>query len=85
MEETGFALPNLFDWKYKRLFNHYVPLRPEDAPNGSVGIPRVLNMYENYPMWFTIFTKLGFQVKLSPRSNRTVYERGIDSIPSESV
>lgn len=85
VEETGFALPNLFDWKYKRLFNHYVPLRPEDAPNGSVGIPRVLNMYENYPMWFTIFTKLGFQVKLSPRSNRTVYERGIDSIPSESV
>ena len=78
-------LPNLFDWKYKRLFNHYTPLRPEDAPRGSVGIPRVLNMYENYPLWFTVFTKLGFQVRLSPRSNRMVYERGIDSIPSESV
>lgn len=85
IESTGFALPNLFDWKYKRLFQHYVPLRPEDAPNGSVGIPRVLNMYENYPLWFTLFTKLGFQVKLSPRSNRNVYEKGIDSIPSESV
>ncbi|MBR6914092.1 MAG: 2-hydroxyacyl-CoA dehydratase, partial [Treponema sp.] len=57
----------------------------EDAPNGAVGIPRVLNMYENYPLWFTIFTKLGFQVKLSPRSNRNIYEKGIDSIPSESV
>ncbi|MBQ6057442.1 MAG: 2-hydroxyacyl-CoA dehydratase [Treponema sp.] len=85
VEETQIELPNLFDWKYKRLFNHYVPLKPEDAPMGSVGIPRVLNMYENYPLWFTIFTKLGFQVKTSPRSSRMVYERGIDSIPSESV
>ncbi|MBQ8679290.1 MAG: 2-hydroxyglutaryl-CoA dehydratase, partial [Treponema sp.] len=85
VEDTGYELPNLFDWKYKRLFNHYVPLRPEDAPMGTVGIPRVLNMYENYPLWFTIFTKLGFQVKTSPRSSRMIYERGIDSIPSESV
>ncbi|WP_191014760.1 2-hydroxyacyl-CoA dehydratase [Treponema zioleckii] len=85
VESTGFEIPNLFDWKYKRLFTHYVPLRPEEAPNGSVGIPRVLNMYENYPMWFTIFTKLGFQVKLSPRSSHMIYERGMESIPSESV
>ena len=85
VESTGYELPNLFDWKYKRLFNHYIPLRPEEAPMGSVGIPRVLNMYENYPLWFTIFTKLGFQVKTSPRSSRMIYERGIDSIPSESV
>lgn len=84
-EESNFKLPNMFEWKYKRLFNHYVPLKPEDAPMGSVGIPRVLNMYENYPLWFTVFTKLGFQVKLSPRSSRMIYERGIDSIPSESV
>ena len=85
VEESSIELPNLFDWKYKRLFNYYVPLKPEDAPMGSVGIPRVLNMYENYPLWFTVFTKLGFQVKLSPRSNKMIYERGIDSIPSESV
>lgn len=85
IEETPYQLPNLFDWKYKRLFNHYVPLKPEDAPMGNVGIPRVLNMYENYPLWFTVFTKLGFQVRLSPRSSHMIYERGIDSIPSESV
>ena len=78
-------LPNLFEWKYKRLFQHYVPLRAEDAPMGDVGIPRVLNMYENYPLWFTFFTKLGFRVRISPRSNRAVYEKGIESIPSESV
>ncbi|MCR5605715.1 MAG: 2-hydroxyacyl-CoA dehydratase [Treponema sp.] len=78
-------LPNLFDWKYKRLFQHYVPRRPEDAPMGDVGIPRVLNMYENYPMWFTFFNELGFRVRLSPRSNHSVYEKGLESIPSESV
>ena len=77
-------LPNMFDWKYKRLF-HYAPLRKEDAPMGDVGIPRVLNLYENYPLWFTFFTKLGFRVVLSPRSSRIVYEKGLETIPSESV
>ena len=77
-------MPNLFEWKYKRLFN-YVPRRPEEAPMGDVGIPRVLNMYENYPLWFTFFNELGFRVILSQRSSRTVYEKGLETIPSESV
>ena len=78
-------LPNLFEWKYKRLFAHYVPLKPEEAVLGDVGLPRVLNMYENYPLWFTFFTKLGFRVRLSPRSSRGIYEKGLETIPSESV
>lgn len=78
-------LPNLFEWKYKRLFNYYVPLKAEEAVMGDVGIPRVLNMYENYPLWFTFFTKLGFRVRLSPRSSRGIYEKGLETIPSESV
>lgn len=77
-------VPNMFTWKYKRLFS-YKPLPAKDAPRGDVGIPRVLNMYENYPLWFTIFTELGFRVRLSPRSSRAVYEKGIETIPSESV
>ncbi|HCX92533.1 MAG TPA: hypothetical protein DGZ34_07680, partial [Lachnospiraceae bacterium] len=51
---------------------------------GTVGIPRVLNMYENYPFWFTFFTELGYRVVLSPESSRKIYELGIESIPSES-
>ena len=77
-------VPNLFDWKYKRLFR-YKPLHASEATRGDVGIPRVLNMYENYPFWFTFFTKLGFRVRLSPRSSRHIYELGLESIPSESV
>lgn len=76
-------IPNLFEYKLKRLFS-YEPLTPDQAPRGQVGIPRVLNMYENYPFWFTFFTKLGYQVVLSPASNRKIYELGIESIPSES-
>lgn len=83
-EDDGKNLPNLFEWKYKRLFS-YVPLKKEDAPMGDVGLPRVLNMYENYPLWFTFFTKMGFRVRLSPRSSRAVYEKGLETIPSESV
>ncbi len=76
-------VPNLFEYKLKRLFS-YEPLSETAAVRGSVGIPRVLNMYENYPFWFTLFTKLNYRVVLSPVSNRTIYEMGIESIPSES-
>ncbi len=75
-------LPNMYSWKYDRLFD-YEPL--ENAPRGEIGIPRVLNMYENYPLWFTFFTKLGFKVVISDHSNRAMYETGIESMPSESA
>ena len=76
-------LPNLFDYKMHRYFD-YEPLSETEAPRGAIGIPRVLNIYENYPFWFTFFTKLGFSVVLSPASTRKIYELGIESIPSES-
>ncbi len=76
-------VPNLFAYKLKRIFS-YEPLSPDEAKRGRVGIPRVLNMYENYPFWFTFFTKLGYQVVLSPLSNHNIYSLGIESIPSES-
>ena len=78
------AVPNLFEYKAERTFG-YEPLAPEDAPRGTVGIPRALNMYENYPFWFTFFTKLGYRVVLSDPSTKKTYEAGIESMPSESV
>ena len=77
-------LPNLIKYKYERLFN-YIPLKDEYAKRGTIGIPRVLNMYEDYPFWFTFLTNLGFKVVLSEKSNRKTYEKGIESMPSESV
>ncbi|MDO5402519.1 MAG: acyl-CoA dehydratase activase-related protein [Eubacteriales bacterium] len=82
-EKNKEKIPNLFEYKLHRLFD-YEPLTAQNAPRGVVGIPRVLNMYENYPFWYTFFTKLGYQVVLSPLSNRRIYELGIESIPSES-
>lgn len=84
LEKAKKEMPNLFDYKYKRAFG-YTPLKESEAPMGVVGIPRVLNIYENYPLWFTLFTELGFSVKLSGRSTHQIYEKGIDSIPSESA
>ena len=77
-------LPNLVKYKYNRTFN-YEPLQAVDAKRGSIGIPRVLNMYEDYPFWFTFLTTLGFRVLISEKSNRTTYEKGMESMPSESV
>ena len=82
-EKNKDNIPNLYEYKNKRLFD-YTPLSAEEAARGTVGIPRVLNMYENYPFWATFFKKLGFSVVLSPQSTRKIYELGIDSIPSES-
>lgn len=76
-------IPNLFDYKLKRIFD-YEPLAVDEAPRGTVGIPRVLNMYENYPFWAVFFKHLGYRVILSPVSSRKIYELGIESIPSES-
>ncbi|HPU64134.1 MAG TPA: acyl-CoA dehydratase activase-related protein, partial [Mobilitalea sp.] len=82
-EKSSENVPNLFDYKMKRYFG-YEPLPKEQAVRGTVGIPRVLNIYENYPYWHTFFTKLGYHVVLSPPSTRKIYELGIESIPSES-
>ena len=76
-------IPNLFDYKYHRMFD-YEPLTADLAPRGTVGIPRVLNMYENYPFWAVFFRELGYRTVLSPKSTRQIYELGIESIPSES-
>ena len=83
LEKNKDNIPNLFEYKMQRIFG-YKSLTDKEAPRGTIGIPRVLNMYENYPLWFTFFTKLGFRVVLSPRSSRSIYELGIESIPSES-
>ena len=77
-------LPNLVKYKYQRIFD-YKPLDEKDAPRGTIGIPRVLNMYEDYPFWFTFLTNLGFRVIISEKSNRKTYEKGMESMPSESV
>ena len=82
-EKSANRLPNLFEYKLNRYFD-YQPLAENEAKRGVIGIPRVLNMYENYPFWFTFFNTLGFCVVLSPVSTRKVYELGIESIPSES-
>lgn len=77
-------VPNLYEYKSKRLFG-YEPLTREKATRGTIGIPRVLNMYENYPFWFTFFNELGFRVEISEPSTKKTYEAGIESMPSESV
>ena len=75
-------LPNMYKVKYNLLFG-YKPV--ENAPRGTVGIPRVLNMYEDYPFWFTFFTKLGYTVVLSDPSSKALFEKAMDTVPSDSA
>ncbi|CAM3116353.1 2-hydroxyglutaryl-CoA dehydratase [Lactococcus hircilactis] len=75
---------NLVDYKYKKLFKYH-SLSKKKATLGEIGIPRVLNMYENYPLWHTMLTELGFRVVLSPKSDKELYEQGIETIPSDTV
>lgn len=82
-EKVKTELPNLYDYKYQRVFR-YKPLSAQEASRGVIGIPRVLNIYEDYPFWYTFFTELGYRVVLSGRSTKALYESGMDTIPSES-
>lgn len=82
-EKAKREIPNLFDYKNRRMFD-YEPLSPDLAERGTMGIPRVLNMYENYPFWAVFLKELKFRTVLSPQSTRKIYELGIESIPSES-
>ena len=81
-EETLSDL-NMYKFKYDLLFNR--KSLGADARMGSVGIPRVLNIYEDYPFWHKFFTSLGFDVVLSGESDRDMYEKGISSISSETA
>ncbi len=76
--------PNLYDYKYKRCFA-YRRLTDKKATRGEIGIPRALNMYENYPFWFTLLTTLSFKVMISGRSSHELFETGIESIASENI
>ncbi len=84
-EATPQDLPNLHTYKYKRLFEPYIPLAEDKAVRGTIGIPRALNLYENYPLWFTMFTKLGFRVVLSEPSSKKIFFQGYETIPSQTV
>jgi len=78
-------LPNLYAYKYARLFEPYEPLPMDAARRGVIGIPRALNIFENYPLWFTLFTRLGFRVELSAPSSREIFYKGYETIPSQTV
>lgn len=77
-------LPNVFEAKYKRLFG-YRRLTAKKAFRGDLGLPRALNMYENYPFWFTTLSKLGYRVMISGRSSHPLFEKGMESIASENI
>ena len=74
---------NAFDWKNRLLFDRSKEQEP--ATGKTIGIPRVLNMFENYPFWHTLFTNCGFDVVLSPESTFPLYQRGVGSVMSDNI
>lgn len=77
------TLPNIYRWKYDKIW-HRRPLSPRDAKRGTVGIPRTMNMYEDYPFWHAFFTKLGYRVLLSSEQLRDIPTEAMETIPSYS-
>ncbi|MBQ6297985.1 MAG: 2-hydroxyacyl-CoA dehydratase [Selenomonadaceae bacterium] len=80
--KTNSEVPNAYAYKYKRIFD-YQPL--ENPKRGSIGIPRVLNIYEDYPFWHTFLTELGYRVEISAKSSAQVFYKGLETIPSDSL
>ena len=85
LERSAFSqLPNVHAYKLARLFS-YRPLAAEAAPRGTIGLPRVLNMYEDYPFWFTFFTQLGYHVELSSPPDPHAQSKSLETISSDSI
>ena len=76
---------DLYDYKLKLLEEYRKSNIPADNAKGTIGIPMGLNMYELLPFWYTLFTKLGYNVVTSPNSSRSLYLSGQHTIPSDTV
>ncbi len=77
-------LPDLYRYKYQKL-RAMEGRGFGDGSRGRIGLPFGLNMYENLPFWFELFTRLNFEVVLSPESSRKLYIKGQRTIPSDTV
>jgi predicted CoA-substrate-specific enzyme activase len=74
---------NLFDYKYELLFNRET--KTNTNPVFTIGIPRVLNTYENFPFWNTFFNECGINVVLSDSSTIDLFEKGLGTVMSDSI
>lgn len=74
-------IPNAYEYKYNKLLSY----KSVPGPRGKIGIPFVLNMFENLPLWHTLLTELGFEVVLSGKSSTKLYMQGQHTIPSDTV
>ena len=75
------TMPNLYEEKRKMLRAY----PSGERKRGRIGIPMGLNLYELYPFWHALFTKLGFQVIQSPESDHALYASGQRTIPSDTA
>ncbi|MGP1435713.1 MAG: acyl-CoA dehydratase activase-related protein [Phocaeicola sp.] len=78
MSRTGI---NIYTEKYKLLFDRPV----NEAAERAIGIPRILNMYEDYPFWHRLLTDCGFKVVLSDSSTYTRYEKALCTVMSDNI
>lgn len=76
---------DLYAYKLQLLDEYRHSDIPAENARGTIGIPMGLNMYELLPFWYTLFTKLGFNVVTSPNSSRSLYLSGQHTIPSDTV
>lgn len=76
---------NIYDIKYRLLFDnrHSSPSHQPGLP--KIGIPRALNMYEDYPFWHTLFTACGIEVILSDASTFSKYEEALPTVMSDNI
>ena len=86
IQEKHKPVPNMVDAKLRRYFDYFLKKNiPEFEGKLRIGIPRVLNIYEDFPFWFTFFHQLGCEVVLSNYTTKDQYNKAIDTIPSDTA
>ncbi|MDR0304593.1 MAG: acyl-CoA dehydratase activase-related protein [Chitinispirillales bacterium] len=78
-------VPDMMQEREAMIFKNYNKEFPAKTQKGSIGIPVVLDFYDSLPFWGTLFAALGYKVELSERSSAKIFEKGLSTIPSDTI
>jgi len=80
--EAANGMRDLLKEREVLMFSAYAPKRKKEPHRGTIGYPRILIFHEYYPFFQAFFTELGFDILLSPPTNRGIIREGVATVAS---
>lgn len=84
-DKSNLDLPNSYLYKQQLITNLKKEQLKGNFPNGTIGMPLGLNVYEMYPFWAAFWNHLGYRLLLSPFGSKQLFTKGQYTIPSDTI